>query len=209
MSFLPHSDFLLIGYFAEIVDMLNEEGILNISIVDNLNPYDSRCNYLGSDNNNLPFKTEFFQNYTILFVPDAPATRKNLVAKYEISNKLRSGYISKNALIRYSSEIHHGVVIAHGCHVSSGVLLESYVKLNVNSTIMHDSKIGQYTTVAPCATILGKVNIGRECYIGAGAIILPGLHIGDNVVVGAGAVVTKSIPSHTTVVGVPAKALNK
>lgn len=46
--------------------------------------------------------------------------------------------------------------------------------------------------------------IGKRCWIGANATILPGVNLGDNVIVGAGAVVTKSFPSNSVLVGVPA-----
>ena len=51
--------------------------------------------------------------------------------------------------------------------------------------------------------IKANTYIGKRCFIGANAIIMPGVKIGDEVVVGAGTMVTKSVPSHTIVVGNP------
>jgi acetyltransferase-like isoleucine patch superfamily enzyme len=45
--------------------------------------------------------------------------------------------------------------------------------------------------------------------IGANATILPGIEIGAGAMVGAGAVVTKSVAAGLTVVGNPAKEINK
>ena len=45
--------------------------------------------------------------------------------------------------------------------------------------------------------------------IGAGAVILSGITIGKNAVIGAGSVVTKNVLSNTTVVGNPAKILDR
>ena len=70
---------------------------------------------------------------------------------------------------------------------------------------MHDSVIGDYTTVAPNAVVLGRIHIGGKCYVGANATILPELTIGDEVIVGAGAVVTKDIQNNQKVKGIPAK----
>lgn len=53
------------------------------------------------------------------------------------------------------------------------------------------------------------VCIGKRCWIGANAVILPGVELGDDVIVGAGAVVTKSFPSRTVLVGVPARPLTR
>lgn len=53
------------------------------------------------------------------------------------------------------------------------------------------------------------VIIGNNVWVGTRAIILPGVVIGDNCVIGAGAVVSKSVPSNCTIVGNPARIINK
>lgn len=50
-----------------------------------------------------------------------------------------------------------------------------------------------------------KVIIGNYTWIGTRAMVLPGLTIGEGSVIGAGSTVTKDVPSHTVVVGNPAK----
>lgn len=55
--------------------------------------------------------------------------------------------------------------------------------------------------------IIAPIKIGNNVYIGMGAYILPGVSIGDNSIIGAGAVVSKSIPSNSVAVGVPAKVI--
>jgi len=55
----------------------------------------------------------------------------------------------------------------------------------------------------------GGVEIGSRCLVGAGATILQYLKIGDEVTVGAGSVVTKDVTAGTTVIGVPAKPLDR
>ena len=60
--------------------------------------------------------------------------------------------------------------------------------------------------------ISGYVHVGKRVYIGTGAVIVNGTEespviIGDDVTIGAGACVTKSIPSNSNVVGVPAKPI--
>lgn len=52
-----------------------------------------------------------------------------------------------------------------------------------------------------------RIKVGNNVFIGVNSIILPGVEIGSNVVVGAGSVVTKSIPSDSVAVGVPAKVV--
>lgn len=49
-----------------------------------------------------------------------------------------------------------------------------------------------------------EVIIENDCWIGAGVKILAGVKIGKGSVIGAGSVVTKSVPSYSVAVGVPA-----
>jgi serine O-acetyltransferase len=51
--------------------------------------------------------------------------------------------------------------------------------------------------------------LGNNVVVGAGATILGPITIGDNVRVGAGSVVVKSVPPNSTVVGVPAKIVQR
>jgi acetyltransferase EpsM len=63
--------------------------------------------------------------------------------------------------------------------------------------------------VSPGAQLGGNVYVGEGAHIGIGASIKPGVKIGKWSVVGAGAVVVNDVPDGVTVVGVPAKILNK
>ena len=51
--------------------------------------------------------------------------------------------------------------------------------------------------------------IGNGVLIGAGAIILGNIRVGECARIGAGSVVTKEVPSHVTVVGVPARIVGE
>jgi acetyltransferase-like isoleucine patch superfamily enzyme len=70
---------------------------------------------------------------------------------------------------------------------------------------MHDNVIGNFTTIAPNAVLLGYVTTGECAYLGANSTILPNTKIGTEAIVGAGAVVTRDVPRSTIVKGVPAK----
>lgn len=55
----------------------------------------------------------------------------------------------------------------------------------------------------------GRPTIGDNVKIYTGATVFGGVHIGNNVTIGAGAVVFTDIPDNSTVVGNPARILNK
>lgn len=50
-------------------------------------------------------------------------------------------------------------------------------------------------------------SIGNNVHIKAGAKVIGNVHIGDDVIIGANAVVVKDVPSHSIVVGIPAKII--
>ena len=56
---------------------------------------------------------------------------------------------------------------------------------------------------------LAPVLVESGVSIGSGAVILGGLRIGTGAMIGAGAVVTKDVPPGATVVGNPARPLNR
>jgi serine acetyltransferase len=63
--------------------------------------------------------------------------------------------------------------------------------------------------VNPGANLAGGVKLGKRVMIGTGAQVLQYRTVGDDAIIGAGAVVTKDVSAGVTVVGVPAKAVNK
>ncbi len=90
-----------------------------------------------------------------------------------------------------------GFVIMHPV----GVVINSKVRGGTNITVESGVVIGDEKGKAPL--------LGNNIFIGAGAKIIGGITIGDNVKVGANAVVVKDVPSNVTVVGIPARIINK
>jgi hypothetical protein len=77
----------------------------------------------------------------------------------------------------------------------------------LHGPIGYHVELGNLSTVAPGANVLGKVRIGEGCRIHANAVILPSLSIGDGAVVRAGSVVVRDVTPGITVFGNPARAL--
>lgn len=85
---------------------------------------------------------------------------------------------------------------------------------NAYSYVAHDCVIGDFVTFGPRVSCNGNVHIGDHAYIGTGAMLRQGtsqrpLVIGEGAVVGMGAVVTKDVAPYTTVVGNPARPLDR
>ncbi|MDN5511330.1 acetyltransferase [Acinetobacter sp.] len=112
------------------------------------------------------------------------------------------------------------IEIAPGAALSPFVTFTSNIKIgkcfhaNLYSYVEHDCVIGDYVTFAPGVKCNGNIHIEDHAYIGTGAVIKQGtpnkpLVIGKGAIVGMGAVVTKSVPPGVTVVGNPARILEK
>ena len=88
------------------------------------------------------------------------------------------------------------ITLGHNVHITDGVRFET-----------HDGGTLLFRDQIPDLEITKPITIGDNVYIGNNVIILPGVSIGDNVIIGAGAIVTKSIPSNSVAVGVPARVI--
>lgn len=112
------------------------------------------------------------------------------------------------------------VVIGEGSVLQPFAMLTSDIRIgrgfhaNIYSYVAHDCVIGDFVTFAPGVKCNGNVHIEDRAYIGTGAILRQGtpdkpLIIGAGATIGMGAVVTKNVPAGVTVVGNPARPLEK
>lgn len=200
-----NDNIILIGGFHEIIELCEICNKRIIGIIDN-KLKDQYLGYpiLGDDKLALSLYKEL-GNIPIIVTPDIPEAREKLVKYY-----LNIGYkfcvlIHPNANISKYANIGNGIIIQNGVNISANVVVKDFVKINTYANIMHDSRIGEYSTIAPNAVVLGKVNISELSYIGANSTILPEKVIGKKTIIGAGAVVTKNVSSYKTVKGNPAK----
>ena len=93
--------------------------------------------------------------------------------------------------------------------LTSNIRIGRCFHANLYSYVEHDCVIGDFVTFGPGAKVNGNVTIGDHAYIGSGAVIRQGLKIGAYSTVGMGAVVTRDVRHGKTVVGNPARPMNK
>jgi sugar O-acyltransferase (sialic acid O-acetyltransferase NeuD family) len=106
-------------------------------------------------------------------------------------------------------DLQSGSVLTGGVRVASNVLIGRHTHVNFNSTIGHDAVLADFVTVFPQVAISGHVTIETGVTLGTGSAVIPGVRIGAEATVGAGAVVVCDVPARATVVGVPARPVNR
>jgi len=81
--------------------------------------------------------------------------------------------------------------------------------INTGATVDHDCSLSDGVHISPGANLAGGVEVGRNSWIGIGCQVKQLVVIGQGVVVGAGSTVLSDIKSFRTVVGSPARIINK
>lgn len=118
-------------------------------------------------------------------------------------------FISKkaNVLDKDTIEIGEGSAICAGAILTTNIKLGKHSQINLNSTIGHDCKIGEFFTCAPGVHISGNCTIGDRVYIGTNSSIKQGVRICNDVIIGMQSCVLTDINEPGTYVGCPAKKL--
>lgn len=110
---------------------------------------------------------------------------------------------------RATARLDRGSVICAGVLATVSVNLGEFAMVNLGCTIGHEASLGRCAVLNPTVNISGGVTTGERVLIGTGAQILQYVTIGHDATIGAGAVVTKDVPDGATVVGIPAKSLQR
>ncbi len=128
------------------------------------------------------------------------------------------------ATVRERCRVGVGTVIGRGVCVENDTTIGARCRIQSTSYITAYMTIEDDVFIAPCVVttndnFMGRTEerfaqlrgptIRRGARIGGAVTLLPGIEVGEEAFVGAGAVVLADVPSHTVVVGVPARALRR
>lgn len=117
--------------------------------------------------------------------------------------------IDPSAIISTSAKIGAGSFIARAAVVSAGANIGRGCIINTSATVDHDCQLGDAVHLSPGVHLSGNVLIGERSWLGTGTSVRNNLIIGREVVVGIGSAVVRNISDGQTVVGVPARVLER
>ena len=142
------------------------------------------------------------------------AVRERLAARCAADGVSAWTVAADNVVVMDAVEIGEGAALSPFVTITSNIRIGQHFHANLYSYVEHDCVIGDFVTFAPGVKCNGNIIIEDHAYLGAGAVIKQGkpgqpLVIGRGAVVGMGAVVTKNVPAGATVVGNPARIMNK
>ena len=136
-----------------------------------------------------------------------PSVRRRLLDRWPSSRF--STVISRQAWLAADAVVGEGSTVAPLAALNRRVVVGKHVLVNVGSILSHDVVVGDLSTLSPRSAIGGGSVIDPEVFVGIGATIIDQIKIGRGAIVGAGAVVVHDVEMHTTVVGVPARPVNR
>lgn len=145
----------------------------------------------------------------LLFSPGLHALRfHNLAHRQYLKGRFKTARLFNYvARVMTGADIHPGAKIGKNFFIdhATGVVIGETSEIGDNVSIYQGVTLGGISTEKKKR----HPTIGNNVVIGAGATILGPVTIGDNVRIGAGSVVVKSVPPNSTVVGVPAKIVQR
>ena len=114
-----------------------------------------------------------------------------------------------SAIISSGAMIDAGCQFLAGCILNTGARLGVNVLVNTGAIVEHDCVVMDHAHISTGAKLAGGVQICTGAHVGIGATVRQNVIIGESAIVGAGAVVVKDVEPNETVVGVPARVLEK
>lgn len=135
--------------------------------------------------------------------------RRGMVTRLAEAGFMSVTLVHPEAWVHPTAEVLSGSFINAGAMVDLRAWVNYHVVVNRGALIGHDVILGNYCTIGPGANLAGGVEVAEGAFVGMGAKILEGRFIGAGAIVGAGAVVTRDVAPGATVMGVPAREVER
>lgn len=114
-----------------------------------------------------------------------------------------TSYVSRSASLGQGSFLAPGSIVGVGATLGAGCII------NTSASVDHDCCLADGVHLSPGARLSGAVTIGQASWLGTGSAVRNNVVIGRDVIVGVGGVVIGDIGDDQTVIGVPARPMEK
>ncbi len=136
-------------------------------------------------------------------------TRSRLYQRLQVEGEQFISACHPRAIVARDVVIGTGSVVNAGAVINPGASIGQNVIVNTSCSIDHHNVIYDHVHIAPGAHLGGDVCVEEGAFVGIGAIVMPQRRVGAWSTVGAAALVHRDVPCHTTVIGVPARQLER
>jgi len=161
----------------------------------------------NSDPNILPLSLFETDKYEIIVAIGDSFARKNVIESLPKSTKFFTHIHPSVQILGENVEVGEGSIICAGSILTTNIKIGKHSHLNLQTTVGHDTVIGDFFTTAPGAKISGNCTIGDRVYVGTNASIREKIRICDDVTIGLNAGVVKNIYEQGVYGGTPCKKL--
>ena len=135
--------------------------------------------------------------------------RLDWINRLRAAGSVLATIIDPTAMVSPSAEIGEGSFLARGAVVSTGARIGRGCIVNTAATVDHDCRLADGVHLSPGVHLSGSVTVGACSWLGTGVSVSNNISIGDDVIVGIGGAVIRNVASNQTVVGVPARPVEK
>ena len=201
------------GHAKVLIDTLLALSVELIGIVDSASVPEQRSvlgiPVIGNDETVLNYPIDKVRLVNGLGSVTSTFDRKRLFVHFKSKGYCFAGIIHPSAVIARKVNLAEGVQVMAGAVIQPGCVLGENTIVNTGASVDHDCLIGTHIHLAPGVTLCGGVEVGSGTHISTGATVIQGIRIGEGSLIAAGALVTEDVPDNVTVMGIPAKVVEK
>lgn len=161
------------------------------------------------DDLSFPISSLNITEYEVVIAIGDPATREKIVNSLPKDTKYFKAIHKSVQILDSNVDIGEGSIICSSSILTTNIKIGKHCHLNLQTTIGHDVRVGDFFTTAPGAKVSGNCSIGDRVYVGTNASIREKIKICADTTIGLNAGVVKNILEPGIYVGVPAKRINK
>lgn len=162
--------------------------------------------YRGTDED---FEKTVSEGDFVLIAIANPDVRKRIVEKFSHLPIIFESYIHPSCEVSPFAFIGEGSVLCPGSMVLGDAKIGSFVFLNTEAVVGHDSSVGSYSCLFPKVEVCGDCTIGESSVLGINSIVLPGNTLFPGSKLDAFSVLRRSYEFSGILSGNPARPIKK